>query len=87
MKLTKTQLRRIIKEVMVDEQMYNQGREDSFAGIRPQFSDEDYMRGFNETQTDSGLPTMNAPTDSGRGERLDPNLLRGATVAAKYRKK
>ena len=27
---------------------------------------------------DSGLPTMQAPSDSGRGKKLDPNLLKGA---------
>ena len=65
------------------EGMYNQGREDSFAGIRPQFPDEDYMMGYNEAQTDAGLPTMQAPSDSGRGKKLDPSKLKGA-FAGKY---
>ena len=76
MKITRKQIRNIIKEAMV--QSYDLGREDSFAGIRPQFPDEDYMRGYNDAQMDAGLPTMQAPSDSGRGKKLDPNLLKGA---------
>lgn len=57
---------------------YDLGREDSLAGIRPQLPDEDYMMGYNEAQTDAGLPTMQPPSDSGRGKPLDPNLLKGA---------
>ena len=76
MKITRRQLRKIIKEAMV--QSYDLGREDSLAGIRPQLPDEDYMRGYNEAQMDAGLPTMQAPSDSGRGKKLDPNLLKGA---------
>jgi hypothetical protein len=77
MKITKRQLRRIIKEAL-DQQSYDLGREDSFAGIRPQSPDEDYMMGYNEAQADAGLPTMQAPSDSGRGKPLDPDLLKGA---------
>ena len=84
MKITKNQLRRIIREAMQEVSMYDQGREDSFAGIRPQFPDEDYMMGYNEAQADAGLPTMQAPSDSGRGKKLDPRKLKGATMAAKY---
>ncbi len=96
MKITKNQLRRIIREALLreadDESMYdditkvkthtpqpdnhpkpsithddrqgeyNLGREDSFAGIRPQSSGKDYMRGYNEAQADAGLPTMQAPS-------------------------
>ena len=76
MKITRRQIRKIIKEAMV--QSYDLGREDSLAGIRPQLPDEDYMRGYNDAQMDSGLPTMQAPSDSGRGKMLDPNLLKGA---------
>ena len=83
MKITKNQLRRIIREAMQEVSMYDQGREDSFAGIRPQFPDEDYMRGYNEAQMDAGLPKMQAPSDSGRGKKLDPNTLKGA-FAGKY---
>ena len=80
MKITRRQLRKIIKEAMV--QSYDLGREDSLAGIKPQLPDEDYMRGYNEAQMDAGLPTMQAPSDSGRGKKLDPNLLKGATVSS-----
>ena len=76
MKITRSQIRKIINEAMV--QSYDLGREDSFAGIRPQLPDEDYMRGYNDAQMDAGLPTMQAPSDSGRGKKLDPNLLKGA---------
>ena len=76
MKITRRQIRKIIKEAMV--QSYDLGREDSLAGIRPQLPDEDYMRGYNDAQMDAGLPTMQAPGDSGRGKKLDPNLLKGA---------
>ena len=83
MKITNRQLRRIIREAMQEVSMYDQGREDSFAGIRPQFPDEDYMMGYNEAQADAGLPTMQAPSDSGRGKKLDPSKLKGA-FAGKY---
>ncbi len=122
MKITKRQLRRIIREAVINEalpphlkkhfnkdgsakvhnpmgyeikdvtpagygpdeiSMYDQGREDSFAGIRPQFPDEDYMMGYNEAQADAGLPKMQAPSDSGRGKKLDPSKLKGA-FAGKY---
>ena len=64
--------------------MYDQGREDSLAGIRPQLPDKDYMMGYNEAQTDAGLPTMQAPSDSGRGKKLDPNKLKGAFAGKHY---
>jgi hypothetical protein len=83
MRITKRQLRRIIREAMEEVTMYDQGREDSFAGIRPQFPDEDYMMGYNEAQVDAGLPKMQAPSDSGRGKKLDPSKLKGA-LAGKY---
>ena len=82
MKVTRRQIRKIIKEAMV--QSYDLGREDSLAGIRPQLPDEDYMRGYNDAQMDAGLPTMQAPSDSGRGKKLDPNLLKGA-LPGKFR--
>jgi len=115
MKITKRQLRRIIREAIDPRELeeptggwigdalkndpdfkhasdsdasvggpggevdsYDLGREDSLAGIRPQLPDEDYMMGYNEAQADAGLPTMQAPSDSGRGKPLDPNLLKGA---------
>ena len=64
--------------------MYDQGREDSLAKIRPQLPDEEYMRGYNEAQTDAGLPTMQAPSDSGRGKKLDPSKLKGALAGKHY---
>ena len=115
MKITKRQLRRIIKEAIDPKEFeeplggwagdalhndpdykhhtdtdasvggpdgevdsYDLGREDSLAGIRPQLPDEDYMMGYNEAQSDAGLPTMQAPSDTGRGKPLDPDLLKGA---------
>ena len=78
MKITKRQLRSIIREAMEEVSMYDQGREDSLAGIRPQLPDEDYMMGYNEAQMDAGLPKMQAPSDSGRGKKLDPSKLKGA---------
>lgn len=68
---------------MEEVSMYDQGREDSLAGIRPQFPDEDYMMGYNEAQMDGGLPKMQPPSDSGRGKKLDPRKLKGA-LAGKY---
>ena len=84
MKITKRQLRRIIKEAIEEVSMYDQGREDSFAGIRPQLPDEDYMMGYNEAQVDAGLPKMQAPSDSGRGKKLDPRKLKGALAGKHY---
>ena len=63
---------------------YNLGREDSFAGIRPQSSGKDYMRGYNEAQADAGLPRMQPPSDSGRGKKLDPSKLKGAFAGKHY---
>ena len=105
MKITRRQLRKIIREALSTEvpdirphrkssfqvrkekelaaKMYDQGREDSLAKIRPQLPDEEYMRGYNEAQADAGLPTMQAPSGSGRGKKLDPNKLKGA-LAGKY---
>ena len=84
MKITKRQLRRISREAIEEVSMQDQGREDSFAGIRPQLPDEDYMMGYNEAQTDAGLPTMQAPSDSGRGKKLDPSKLKGAFAGKNY---
>lgn len=123
MKITKRQLRKIIREAVINEALpphlkkhfnkdgsakvhnpmgyevkdvtpagygpdevdsYDLGREDSFAGIRPQLPDEDYMMGYNEAQADAGLPTMQAPSDSGRGKKLDPNLLKGAKPGKRW---
>ena len=84
MKITKRQLRKIIKEAMEEVTMYDQGREDSLAGVRPMFPDEDYMMGYNEAQADAGLPTMQAPSDSGRGKKLDPSKLKGAFAGKHY---
>ena len=83
MRITKKRLKSIIREAMQEVSMYDQGREDSLAGIRPQFPDEDYMMGYNEAQADAGLPRMQAPSDSGRGKKLDPSKLKGA-FAGKY---
>ena len=84
MKVAANQLRKIIREAVKEVSAYNLGREDSFAGIRPQLPDEDYMMGYNEAQADAGLPTMQAPSDSGRGKKLDPNLLKGALPGKKW---
>ena len=83
MKITKNQLRKIIRESIHEVTMYDQGREDSFAGIRPQLPDAEYMMGYNEAQEDAGLPRMQPPSDSGRGKKLDPRKLKGA-FAGKY---
>ena len=83
MKVAANQLRKIIREAVKEVSAYNLGREDSFAGIRPQLPDEDYMMGYNEAQADAGLPTMQAPSDSGQGKKLDPRKLKGA-LAGKY---
>ena len=101
MKITKKQLRRIIREAMAGSptigkpsakgtdhlftDAYSLGREDSLAGVRPQLPDGEYMRGYNEAQADAGLPAMQAPSDSGRGKKLDPNLLKGAFAGKHYR--
>ena len=84
MKITRRQLRRIIREAMEEVSMYDQGREDSLSGIRPQLPDADYMMGYNEAQMDAGLPKMHAPSDSGRGKKLDPNKLKGALAGKHY---
>ena len=117
MKITKRQLRRIIREALlreVDDMSvydditkvplhmpprpdkrtefssqadrdgeYNLGREDSFAGIRPQSSGKDYMRGYNEAQLDSGLPKAKTPSEPSTAEKLDPNKLKDAFVSSK----
>ena len=77
MKITKRQLRRMIKE-SIDQQSYDLGREDSLASINPQMSDEDYMMGYNEVQMDMGMPSVQPPSDSGRGKRLNPDELKYA---------
>jgi len=63
---------------MVDQETYDIGRADSFAGIRPADVDPDYMMGYNEAQADAGKPLMQPPTDSGCSKNLDSNLLKGA---------
>ncbi len=61
--------------------LYSLGCQDSFAGIRPQLSDDKYMLGYNETQVASGKLSMQPPSDSGKGKRLDPDLLAGALAS------
>ena len=78
MRITRRQLRRIIREAADWVSMYDLGRQDSLAGIRPQLPDEEYMVGYNEAQMAAGLPTAQAPSDSGRGKALDPSELRFA---------
>lgn len=78
MKITRRQLRRIIKEAL-DQQSYDLGREDSFSGIRPQDHDEDYMLGYNEAQGDAGLPQVLPPSDK-PGMPLNPDLLKHAVI-------
>ncbi len=84
MKITLSELKQVIREELskVNEQSeptaYDLGREDSLVGLRPQLPDEDYMMGYNDAQIDAGLPTMQPPSDSGRGKKLNPDLLKGA---------
>ena len=66
--------------------LYNLGAQDSFADIRPQLASAEYMLGYNETQVASGKLSMQSPSGGGKGKRLDPSLLAGATMAAKYSK-
>ena len=87
MKITKRQLRRIIREVMEEPSSYDLGREDSFAGIRPQLPDEDDMMCYNDAQADAGLPTTQALSDTGRGKPLHPNLLKGARPGKHWNKR
>ena len=70
----------------MDRQMYDQGREDSFAGIRPQIADKDYMMGYNEAQEDAGLPRLQPPS-GGRGKRLNPDLLKGALPGKRWKRR
>lgn len=117
MKVTKIQLRRIIREALLREAddmsmydditkvkthtpqpdnhpkssithddrqgEYNLGREDSLAGMKPQSSSKDYMRGYNEAQLDSGLPKAKTPSEPATAEKLDPNKLKDAFVSSK----
>ena len=117
MKVTKIQLRRIIREALLREAddmsvydditkvplhmpprpdkhtefrshadregEYNLGREDSLAGMKPQSSGKDYMRGYNEAQLDSGLPKAKTPSEPATAEKLDPNKLKDAFVSSK----
>ena len=53
---------------------YNLGREDSLAGMKPQSSGKDYMRGYNEAQLDSDLPKAKAPSEPATAKKLDPSL-------------
>tara|TARA_Y100001973_G_C5172100_1_gene319732 strand:+ start:500 stop:652 length:153 start_codon:yes stop_codon:yes gene_type:complete len=39
------------------------------------------MLGYNETQVASGKLSMQPPSDSGKGKRLDPDLLAGALAS------
>ena len=63
---------------LMDQQSYDLGREDSLASINPQMSDENYMMGYNEAQMDMGMPSVQPPSDSGRGKRLNPDDLKHA---------
>ena len=87
MKITKRQLRRIIRETVSEVGSYDLGRQDSLAGIRPQDSGEDYMMGYNEAQADAGLPKMQAPSNRGRGKPLDPNELKNARPGKRWSKR
>ena len=93
MKITLSELRQVIREELskVNEQSeptaYDLGREDSLAGLRPQLPDEDYMMGYNDAQIDAGLPKMQAPSDSGRGKKLNPDLLKGARPGKHWSKR
>ena len=97
--ITKRQLRRIIREAMAGSptigkpsakgtdhlftDTYGLGREDSMAGMNPQSDDHEYMRGYNESQLDAGLPKAQPPSEPATAEKLDPNKLKGAFVSSK----
>ena len=81
MKVTRHQLRRIIKEA-IDQQSYDLGREDALAGIEPQRPDPDYMMGYNDVLIDSGQPPTEPPQD-GSGKPLDPADLQYAHVSSR----
>ena len=55
MKITKRQLRRIIREAMEEVSMYDLGREDSLAGARPQLPDGDYTVSVNALDASGNL--------------------------------
>ena len=98
MKITKRQLRRILREVTAGRptigkpsakgtdhlftDTYGLGREDSLAGMNPQSDDQEYMRGYNEAQLDSGLPKVQPPSEPATAKKLDPSKLKGAFVSS-----
>lgn len=97
-RLTETQLRQVIREVMAGSptigkpsakgtdhlftDTYGLGREDSLAGMNPQSADQEYMRGYNEAQLDSGLPKVQPPSEPATANKLDPNKLKDAFVSS-----
>ena len=99
MKITKKQLRKIIREITAGSptigkpstkgtdhlftDTYGLGREDSMAGMNPQSDDREYMRGYNEAQLDAGLPKVQPPSEPATAKKLDPNKLKGAFVSSK----
>ena len=98
-RLTEAQLRQVIREVMAGSptigkpsgkgtdhlftDTYGLGREDSMAGMNPQSDDQEYMRGYNESQLDAGLPKAQPPSEPATAEKLDPNKLKSAFVSSK----
>ncbi len=81
MKITKRQLRRIIREA-IDQQSYDLGHEDAMSGIEPQLPDPDYMMGYNDVLIDSDRPPAKPPQD-GSGKPLDPADLQYAHVGGR----
>jgi len=79
-KITRHKIRRIIKETL-DQQSYDLGREDAFAGIEPQLPNQDYMMGYNEVSDDDSSQAQ--PPSDGSGKPLDPNILKGAYVSSR----
>ena len=94
MKITRRQLRRIIREsirlhelesrVAHEEEvsMYDVGRDDALGGVPPQDDDDNYMMGYNDVLIDMGEPPVGPPAE-GSGKPLDPNMLQYAHVGGR----
>jgi len=94
MKITKRQLRRMIRESIKLHELesgytdteevsaYDLGREDALGDVPPQDDDDDYMMGYNDVLVDLGEPPVGPPAQ-GSGKPLDPNLLQYAHVGGR----
>tara|TARA_Y100000034_G_scaffold47788_1_gene58938 strand:- start:2674 stop:2922 length:249 start_codon:yes stop_codon:yes gene_type:complete len=78
MRITRHQLRRIIREA-IDQVSYDVGREDALADLPPADDDPDYMMGYNDILIDMGEEPVGPPA-SGSGAPLDPADLQHAHV-------